>query len=77
MMIECPCCGREYEPDAKDLTQVAVSVRIKIAPGDSVMRSAVADIVQNAVLEWMHEDTWNTLEPTDELVDVIDVVVAR
>lgn len=76
-MSQCPSCRREFEDDSKTLTTVAVSIRARIAPGDVVLRTHIADIVQQAVLDWMHEDTYSSLESTDEMVDLVDVVVAR
>ena len=34
-------------------------------------------MVQQAVLAWMHEDTYTSIEPTDEMVDLLDIVIAR
>ena len=76
-MSQCPSCKREFEDDAKTLTAVALSVKVRVAPGDIVLRSHVVDILQNAILEWMHEDTYNYIEPTDSMEDVIDIVIAR
>jgi hypothetical protein len=76
-MSQCPSCKREFEDDSKTLTSVALSVKVRVAPGDIVLRSHVVDILQNAILEWMHEDTYNPIEPTDSMEDVIDIVVAR
>lgn len=76
-MSQCPTCRREFEDDSKPLTTVAVSIRARIAPGDTVLRSHITDIVQQAVLAWMHEDTFSTLESTDDMVDLVDIVVAR
>lgn len=78
MTSQCPTCKREFDPvDLKPLTTVAISVRARVAPGSVVLRTHIADMVQQAVLEWMHEDTYCSVEPTDEMVDVVDVVVAR
>ena len=75
-MNQCPCCHREFADDSKPLTTVAVSVRARVAPGDVVLRTHIADIVQQAVLEWMHE-SWDALPSTDEMVDLVDIVIAR
>lgn len=77
MMIECPCCRREFAEDAKPLTTVAISVRARVAPGEVILRTHIADMVQQAVLAWMHEDTYSSIEPTDEMADLVDVVIAR
>lgn len=76
-MSECPYCRREYEPEARPLTTVAITVRARIAPNDVILRSHIADMVQQAVLEWMHSDTYNSVAPTDEMEDLIDIVIAR
>ena len=76
-MSQCPSCRREFEDDSKVLTTVAISIRARIAPGDVVLRTHIADIVQQAVLDWMHEDTMTSLESTDEMVDLVDIVIAR
>jgi hypothetical protein len=76
-MSECPTCRREFEDVSKPLTTVAVSIRARIAPGDTVLRSHITDMVQQAVLAWMHEDTYTSIEPTDEMVDLLDIVIAR
>ena len=41
------------------------------------MRSHVVDILQSAILEWLHENSFDPIEPTDSMEDVIDIVVAR
>lgn len=77
MTGQCPCCKREFEEDSKPLTTVAISVRARVAPGDIVLRSHIVDMVQQAVLAWMHEDTYSSIEPSDEMADLVDVVIAR
>ena len=76
-MSECPSCRREFEESSKPLTTVAISVRARVAPGDVVLRSHITDMVQQAVLSWMHENTMTSLESTDEMVDLVDIVIAR
>lgn len=76
-MTQCPCCRRDFAEDAKPLTTVAISVRARVAPGDIVLRSHITDMVQQAVLAWMHENTFDSIEPTDEMIDLVDVVIAR
>ena len=76
-VTQCPCCRREFAEDAKPLTTVAISVRARVAPGEVILRTHIADMVQQAVLEWMHSDTYSSIEPTDEMVDLVDVVIAR
>lgn len=77
MTHQCPTCKREFEDDAKTLTSVALSVKVRVAPGDIVLRSHVVDILQSAILEWLHENSFDPIEPTDSMEDVIDIVVAR
>jgi hypothetical protein len=77
MTHQCPTCKREFEDDVKTLTSVALSVKVRVAPGDIVLRSHVVDILQSAILEWLHENSFDPIEPTDSMEDVIDIVVAR
>ena len=77
-MTQCPYCARELdEADSRPLTTVSISIRARVAPNDVVLRSHITDMVQAAILEWMHENTYETIESTDEMVDLVDVVIAR
>ena len=76
-MSECPCCKRPFEDETKPLTTVRLSIAARVAPGDVVLRTHVADIVQAALLEWMHDNTFDSIEATDEEVDLLDIVIAR
>lgn len=76
-MSECPSCGREFEDDSKPLTTVAISVRARVAPGDVVLRSHIVDMVQQAVLQWMHENTFDSIESSSDMQDLVDIVIAR
>ncbi len=77
MSSECPTCGRDLGDEIQPLTTVSLSLRVKVAPGAIIYRSHVVDLVQEALLSWMHENTFESLEPTDDSVDVLDVVIAR
>ena len=77
MSSECPTCGRDLGDEIQPLTTVSLSLRVKVAPGAVIYRSHVVDLVQEALLSWMHSDTYTALEPTDEAEDVLDVVIAR
>jgi hypothetical protein len=37
----------------------------------------VADIVQAALLEWMHDNTFDSIEATEDEVELLDIVIAR
>lgn len=70
-------CGRPVDDDAKSLTTLSISVKVKVAPGDIVLRSHVVDQVHEAMLSWMHENTYDTIESSDEPVDLLDIVIAK
>ena len=78
-MTQCPYCARQFEEEgeSRPLTTVAINIRARVAPGDVVFRSHITDMVQAAILEWLHENTYETIESTDEMVDLVDVVIAR
>jgi hypothetical protein len=71
----CPTCKREFDKP-KDFTTVELSVTVKVAPGAGVMRSHVVDIVHEAMLDWMHEDTWSSIPPGTAQT-VVDTIIAR
>lgn len=76
-MLECPCCRRPFDDEAKALTTLSISVKVKVAPDAVLLRSHVVDQVHEAMLAWMHEDTYEAIAPTDEAVDLVDIVIAR
>jgi hypothetical protein len=59
------------------MTTLSVLVKLKVAPDTVLLRSHIADMVQGIVLDWMHENTYDTIESTDDPVDIIDIVIAR
>lgn len=76
-MSQCPTCKREFADDTRPLTTVRLFVAARVAPGAVVLRTHIADIVQEAVLAWMHENTFDSIDPSDDEVDLLDIVIAR
>lgn len=76
-MRECPCCKRSFDDETKPLTTLRLSVSARVAEGDVVLRSHIVDRVQAALLEWMHEDTYTSLTPSDDEVELLNIVIAR
>lgn len=76
-MSVCPTCHREFEPEPKPLTTVAINVKARVAQGDIVLRTHIVDLIQEAILEWLHENSWDTVQPSDSMEDLIDIVIAR
>ena len=74
-MKHCETCGSDIEEPSL-LTQIAIKVSVKVAPDDLVLRGHVVDLVYARLLEWMHDDSYESIEPTDEPIDVIDTIVA-
>lgn len=73
----CPSCKRVYDDEAKPLTTLSLSVKIRVAPGAVVLRSHVVDLVHEAMLSWLHEDTYESIQTGDETIDLVDIVIAR
>lgn len=77
--MRCEMCGRPVDDDAKSLTTLSISVKVKVAPGDIVLRSHVVDQVHEAMLSWMHEpeNSWDSIPSSDEPIDLLDIVIAK
>lgn len=78
-MSECPTCKRPFEDGSKPLTTLSISIKVKVAPGDIVLRSHVVDQVHEAMVAWMHdpENSWDSIPASDEPIDLLDIVIAR
>ena len=72
---KCGTCGSEME-EAAPMTQITINVGIKVAPDDLVLRAHVVDLVYSKLLDWLHEDSYEFIEPTAQPVDVLDTVIA-
>lgn len=73
--VKCKECGSDVA-DPHLMTQINIKIGIQVAPDDIVHRAHVVDLVYAKLLEWLHEDSYETIEPTYKPVDVIDTIVA-
>jgi len=73
--VKCKECGSDVA-DPHLMTQINIRIGVQVAPDDVVLRAHVVDLVYAKLLEWMHEDSYETIDPTYKPVDVIDTIVA-